>query len=172
MNSSMKIVWRYELKASFVWGCFVSRLCVFSLYWVSHLLRPLSPQKKKEVTERMRHNGIAWTLNDGRTGMICLNASKKLSFMGKCHVFQRQYRREEESPLLRCEQAWSYHATTQPWLSSNIHPSGSSQLKQINFSIYKATSQLLFCNKKTFVQSNSLDYILQLHPSSLLLAIS
>jgi hypothetical protein len=57
-------------------------------------------------------------------------------------------------------------------LSSNIHPSGSSQLKQINFSIYKATSQLLFCNKKTFVQSNSLDYILQLHPSSLLLAIS
>jgi hypothetical protein len=57
-------------------------------------------------------------------------------------------------------------------LSSNIHPSGSSQLKQINFSIYEATSQLLFCNQKNFVQSNSLDYVLQLHPSSLLLAIS
>jgi hypothetical protein len=56
--------------------------------------------------------------------------------------------------------------------SSNIHPSGSSQLKQINFSIYKATSQLLFCNQKNFVQSNSLDCILQLHPSSLFMAIS
>jgi uncharacterized membrane protein SpoIIM required for sporulation len=37
----------------------LSLACGFSLYWVSHLLRPLSPQKKKEETERMRHNGIA-----------------------------------------------------------------------------------------------------------------
>ncbi len=128
----MKIVWRYGLKASFVWGCFASHLCVFSLYWVSHLLRPRSPQKMKEVTERLRHNGIAWTLNDGRTGMIHLNASKKLSFKGKCHVFQHQYSREE-SPLLRCEQAWFYHATTQPLLSTSIHPSGSKSVKDNKF---------------------------------------